>query len=169
EMRLAQFEKGIDVIDSLFLDLDPFAEEKEGRPLRAILGERLDRTAAALEGEAVGDPLIVARLQDRLGQTYLGLGHSDKALELFTKSIATRSDHLGADHPDTLSSMHNQARAFERAGNRVEASKQFKQVHEARVTALGPEHLDTLNTLNELAVGTGWPGNRMMPSHYWSL
>ena len=32
------------------------AEEKEGRPLRAILGERLDRAAAELEGDAVGDP-----------------------------------------------------------------------------------------------------------------
>src|SRR5262249_23543914 len=76
EKRLAQIEKGVDVLGSLFDDLDPFAEEKEGRPLRAILGERLDQAAAALEGEAVGDPLVVARLQERLGRTYLGLGHA---------------------------------------------------------------------------------------------
>ena len=104
EKRLAQIEKGIDVLGSIFEDLDPRAEEKEGRPLRAILGDRLDQAAAELEGEAVGDPLVVARLQDRLGRTYLGLGHAAKAEALFTKAVATRQAELGADHPLTLGS-----------------------------------------------------------------
>ena len=77
-------------------DLDPRAEEKEGRPLRTILGDRLDRAAADLEGEAVGDPLVVAKLQDRLGRTYRALGHADKARSLFTKALAIRRAQLGA-------------------------------------------------------------------------
>jgi serine/threonine protein kinase/tetratricopeptide (TPR) repeat protein len=152
EKRLAQVEKGIDLLGSVFADLDPFAEEKEGRPLRAILGERLDQAAAALEGEGIGDPLVVARLQERLGQTYLGLGHAAPAEALFAKAVATRQALLGPDDPLTLGSMHHQAVALEAAGKRIEAIKRFEQVHAAREKVLGADHLDTLGTLNELAV-----------------
>jgi len=151
EKRLVQIENGIDVLGSIFDNLDPWAEEKEGRPLRAILGDRLDLAAAALEGEAVGDPLIVARLQDRLGHTYLGLGHAARAEALFTKAVATRQAHLGANDPLTLASRHNQALAYEAAGKRNEAIRQFEQVRDARAMVLGADHLDTLSTLNELA------------------
>jgi len=125
-------------------------EEMEGRPLRAILGDRLDQAAAELEGEAVADPLVVARLQDRLGQTYLGLGHAAKAEALFTKAVTTRQAHLGADDPLTLHSRHNQALAFESAGKRIEAIERFEQVRSARVRVLGVDHVDTLSTLHEL-------------------
>jgi tetratricopeptide (TPR) repeat protein len=158
EKRLAQIERGIDLLGSLFADLDPFAEEKEGRPLRAILGDRLDHAAAELDGEAIGDPLVVARLQDRLGQTYLGLGRAAQAEALFTKALATRQAELGADHPLTLASRHNQALAYEAAGKRIEAIKRFKQLHQARVKVLGADHLDTLSTLNELATAYWWSG-----------
>jgi tetratricopeptide (TPR) repeat protein len=151
EKRLAQIERGIDILDSLFTDLDPRAEEKDGLPLRAILGERLDRAVAALEGEAVGDPLVVAQLQDRLGQTYLGLGHADKAEAMFTKAIAIRRAHLGADNLLTLDSRHNQALAYDAAGKRLEAIERFEQVLGDRVKVLGADHLDTLSTLHELA------------------
>jgi tetratricopeptide (TPR) repeat protein len=160
EKRLAQIEKGVDLLGSLFADLDPFAEEKEGRPLRAILGDRLDRAAAALEGEVVGDPLVVARLQDRLGQTYLGLGHAARAEELFTKAVTTRQAHLGADHPLTLGSRYHQALAYEAAGKRTEAIQGFEQVRDAQVKVLGPDHPDTLATLHNLAWGYRLAGKR---------
>lgn len=47
EKRLAQIEQGNDILGSVFADLDPNAEAKEARPLRAILGDRLDRAVAA--------------------------------------------------------------------------------------------------------------------------
>jgi serine/threonine protein kinase len=152
EKRLGQIEKGIDILGSIFENLDPRAEEKEGRPLRAILGERLDQAAAALEGEAVGDPLVVARLQDRLGQTYLGLGHAAKAESLFTKALATRKAELGADHPDALDSMHNQALAYLAAGELPQAIERFEQLRDAQLKRLGAGHPDTLATQNYLGV-----------------
>jgi eukaryotic-like serine/threonine-protein kinase len=151
EKRLAQIEKGIDLLGLIFEDLDPRTEEKEGRPLRAILGDRLDQAAAALEGEAVGDPLVVAGLQDRLGRTYLGLGHAARAGPLFTKAVATRQAELGADHPLTLGSQHNQALAYQAAEKPTEAIVLFEQVRDAQVKILGADHLDTLTTLNDLA------------------
>jgi serine/threonine protein kinase/tetratricopeptide (TPR) repeat protein len=152
EKRLDQIEKGIDLLGSLFADLDPFAEERQGRPLRAILRDRLDQTAAELEGEVIGDPLIVARLQDRLGQTYLGLGSAKRAEALFAKSMATREAELGADHPLTLASHHNRAAALEAAGKRIEAIRRFERVRDDRDRVLGTDHPDTLTTLHGLAV-----------------
>ena len=151
EKRLAQIEKGIGILGSMFENLDPMAEEQEGRPLRAILGERLDQAAAELQGEAVGDRLVVAQLQDRLGQTYLGLGHAAKAEALFEQAVRTRQDHLGADHPLTLGSKHNQALASEATGNGDQAIYLLQQVRDARTTVLGADHRDTLSTVNELA------------------
>jgi eukaryotic-like serine/threonine-protein kinase len=152
EKRLAQIENGINILSSIFENLDPMAEEREGRPLRAILGDRIDQAAAELEGEAIGDPLMVARLQDRLARSYLGLGQGKSAAALFAKAAATRQGHLGADNALTLESLHNLAVAQWAAGHRNEALRLFEQVLETRIRVLEPEHLDTLTTLNELGL-----------------
>ena len=135
--------RGASILASVFEDLDPRAEEKEGRPLRAILGDRLDRAAADLEGDAVGDPLVVARLQDRLGRTYRALGHAAKAKALFTKALAIRRAHLGADHADTLAVMSQQALALKDAGEVNEAIALHEQVRDAQARTLGADHPDT--------------------------
>jgi eukaryotic-like serine/threonine-protein kinase len=151
EKRLAQIEKAFGILGSMFENLDPMAEEQDGRPLRAILGDRLDQAAADLHGEGVGDRLVVAQLQDRLGLTYLGLGHAAKAEALFEQAVRTRQDHFGADHPLTLGSKHNQAVASEATGNGDQAIRLFQQVRDARTIVLGADHRDTLSTINELA------------------
>jgi eukaryotic-like serine/threonine-protein kinase len=155
EKRLGQVENGIAILGSIFEKLDPRAEEKEGRPLRAILAERLDQAAADLEGEAVGDALVVARLQDRLGRTYLGLGYPGKAEALFIKARATRQAELGEDHPLTLTSMHNLALAYQDAGNRGQSLALLERVRDARERVLAADHPDILNTLADL----GWAYN----------
>src|SRR5262249_46005332 len=80
QKRLVQIEKAVAIVGSVFKDLDPRSEEKEGKPLRALLGDRLDRAAKELQGDAVGDPLTVAKLQMRLGESQRGLGYPEKAI-----------------------------------------------------------------------------------------
>jgi tetratricopeptide (TPR) repeat protein/tRNA A-37 threonylcarbamoyl transferase component Bud32 len=150
--RLAQLEQGIGILGSILDNLDPNAEEKEGRPLRAILADRLDQAAAGLEWEDVGDPLVVARLRDRLGQTYLGLGRAAEAESLFDRALAARTARLGADHPDTLASMHNQALAYQVAHDLPRAIERFRQAHDARARVLGADHPDSLASLNHLGL-----------------
>jgi serine/threonine protein kinase/tetratricopeptide (TPR) repeat protein len=150
QKRLNQIRKGIDALSSIFKDLDPRAEEKEGKPLRAILADRLDAPAAALEGETVGDPLLVAELQDRLGQAYLGLGQAAKAEALFARALATCREHLGEDHRTTLERMHNLAEAYRHAGKRNEAVALFERVRDAKLEAHGADDPSTLRTLDGL-------------------
>jgi tetratricopeptide (TPR) repeat protein len=158
DKSLDQVLRTLDILGWTLEDLDPW-EEKEGRPLRTILEERLDRAAAELDGEAVGDPLIMAELQEKLGTTYLGLGHAAKAESLFTKALATREAHLGADHPLTLRKKHDRAMACHAAGKRAEAVVLLEQVRDAQVKVLGADHPDTLFTLTDLARAYELAGN----------
>ncbi|MBX9625058.1 MAG: serine/threonine protein kinase, partial [Gemmataceae bacterium] len=57
QRRLTQVEAGAELMDSLFRGVDPRTEEKEGKPLRAILADRVTEAADKLDGDAVGDPL----------------------------------------------------------------------------------------------------------------
>ncbi len=83
EKRLAQVTKMNEILGSIFRDLDPKNAAKDGKPLSAVLGERLDRATAEIEGEATGDPLAVARMQVILGEfaAWLGIpGKGDRPL-----------------------------------------------------------------------------------------
>jgi tetratricopeptide (TPR) repeat protein/tRNA A-37 threonylcarbamoyl transferase component Bud32 len=149
--RLEQIEKANDILLSVFRDLDPNEEEKEGKPLRAQLGERLDRAAELLEGEAVGDPLAVARLQNVLGETQRELGFAERAIALQTKARQTLEARLGPDHPDVLTSMDNLARAYLAAGQLDKAVPLHEVTLEKRQTKLGLDHPDTLTSMSNLA------------------
>jgi serine/threonine protein kinase/tetratricopeptide (TPR) repeat protein len=152
QKRLQQIEAGSRILASIFEDLDPHAEEKESRPLRAILGDRLDRAAAGLDGDAVGDPLLVATLQDRLGRTYRALGHVARAKAMFAKALAARRARLGDENADTLAVMSHQASALADTGDLAGAISLYEQVRGAQSRVLGAEHRDTLATGGALAM-----------------
>jgi serine/threonine protein kinase len=151
QFRLGQIEKGNDLLASIFDDLDPRSAEKEGKPLQAILGERLDRAAAQLDADAIGDPLTVAKLQDILGVTQRNLGDPYKAIAILGRAIQTREAKLGPDHPDTLESRNNLATAYRAAGRLDEAIALHEQTLKLRTARLGPDHPDTLSSRNNLA------------------
>jgi serine/threonine protein kinase/tetratricopeptide (TPR) repeat protein len=159
EKRLAQIEKGIAILGAIFEDLDPQAEEKEERPLRAILGDRLDRAAAELDGDAVGDPFVVAGLQDRLGRTDLGLGRAAHAKTLFTKALDIRRARLGEEHPDTLATGAQLIIALREVGEVNEAIALGERVKGIQTRVLGADHRDIPATLHNLAVAYWAVGN----------
>ena len=149
--RLTQIEKANEILGSIFKDLNPKNEEKDGKPLVARLGERLDQATAQIEGEAIGDPLTVARMQNTLGESQLGLGYPEKAITLLTKARATFTAQLGPDHPDTLDSMNDLAVGYQDAGKLDRALPLFEETLALRKSKLGPDHPDTLRSMNNLA------------------
>ena len=122
EKRLTQVNKMNDILGSIFKDLDPKSAAKDGKPLSAVLGERLDRATSEIEGEATGDPLAVARMQMTLGDSQLGLGYPEKAMALLTKARATFAAVSGPDHPDTLMSMNFLANSYDATGQIMTAA-----------------------------------------------
>jgi tetratricopeptide (TPR) repeat protein len=151
EKRLAQVTKMNEILGSIFQDLNPANAAKDGKPLSAVLGERLDRATAEIEGEAIGDPLAVARMQMILGRSQVGLGYPQKAIALFTRARATYTAALGPDHPDTVASMNNLACSYADAGKTDRALRLFEETLALRKATLGPDHPDTLMSMNNLA------------------
>ncbi len=151
EKRLAQNERISGILGSIFQDLNPRSADKEGKPLAALLGERLDQTAAALDGESIGDPLALARMQRTLGLSQLGLGYPQKATGLFIRCRETFSSILGPDHPDTLYSMNSLANAYQLGGQPQRALPLWEQTLAMQKTKLGPDHPDTLRAMENLS------------------
>jgi len=74
-----------------------------------------------------------------------------EAIALFEQVKGARVKKLGADHPDTLSTLNGLATAYQAAGKLPEAIALFEQVKGAIVKKLGADHPNTLITLNNLA------------------
>jgi non-specific serine/threonine protein kinase/serine/threonine-protein kinase len=159
QKRLTQVVKGNEILASIFHDMSPAAEEKEGKPWRVLVGERLGEAAEQLEGDAVGDPETVAQLQDLLGNSLLQLGHLERAEVLLTSARQTRAQLLGPDHRDTLRSMNNLAGLYLECGRYEQAEPLFQHVIEARRRQLGPDAPDTLKCMHNLA-GLYWKQGR---------
>jgi eukaryotic-like serine/threonine-protein kinase len=151
QVRLGQVEKANDLLGSIFKDLDPRVEESGGKPLRAVMGDRLSQAAASPELEAIGDPLTVAKLQHILGSSLSGLGHASQAITLLTRSYQTRGEKLGPDHPDSLTSRNNLAVAYLNDGRPYDAIPLLEETLPARRLKLGPDHPDTLRSRDNLA------------------
>jgi serine/threonine protein kinase len=165
EKRLTQVEKANEILGSIFQDLNPNSTKNADKPLSALLGERLDQATAQIEGEAIGDPLAVARMQMILGTSQLGLGYAEKAIALFDKARTTRTARLGPDHPDTFSAMASLGLGYWTARNPDRAVPILEETLALQKAKLGPDHPKTLITMNTLAVSyqtTGKP-DRALP------
>jgi serine/threonine protein kinase len=161
EKRLTQIEKADDILGSIFKYLNPKEAEKEGKPLLALLAERLDQATTQIEGEAIGDPLTVARIQRTLGESHLALGNPEKAIGLLTKARATFAARFGPDHLDTFTSMADLAGGYKAAGKLDEALPLFQQTLALMKAKLGVDHPLTLTTMSNLAASYTAAGQRV--------
>jgi serine/threonine protein kinase len=152
QRRLGQIEKANEILGSIFKDLDPETAEREDKPLQVLLGERLDQATEQLEGEVIGDPLAVARMQLTLGGSQLGLGHAEKAIRLLSKARTTLTTQLGPDHPETLESMSKLAEGYWAAHKLELALPLLEETLQRRKVKLGPDRPETLTSMNDLAL-----------------
>ncbi|KAK3937548.1 hypothetical protein QBC46DRAFT_460804 [Diplogelasinospora grovesii] len=79
------------------------------------------------------------------------LGRWEEAEELFVQVMETRKTKLGADHPDTLTSINNLASTLWNQGRWEEAEKLFVQVMETSKTKLRADYPDMLMSMANLA------------------
>jgi tetratricopeptide (TPR) repeat protein len=80
------------------------------------------------------------------------LGLHNKAELLQVQVMETRKKVLGAEHPDTLTSISNLASTYQNQGRWKEAELLQVQVMETRKKVLGAEHPSTLTIISNLAL-----------------
>jgi serine/threonine protein kinase/tetratricopeptide (TPR) repeat protein len=151
QKRLAQIERGVEVIAGMLVGINPKWEDKGGPPLYDQLRERAEAAADQLQAEAVGDPQAEARLQTLLGETLRALGSYTKAIEVLERAGATRERVLGADNRHTLATRHQLATTYRAAGRTADAITLYERVRDAQVRTIGADDLDTLATSANLA------------------
>jgi eukaryotic-like serine/threonine-protein kinase len=158
QTRLREYQKATELALSIFDDVDIRKVKDGSQTLEAILAKRLIKTAEQLNAQAIGDPLIVAELQNRLAVTLLNLGFADPAIELLTAARQTSIERLGPDDPETLIRASNLAEAYQAAGKRDLALPLLEETLKTRKSKLGPDHPSTLISMNNLAHAYGQAG-----------
>jgi tetratricopeptide (TPR) repeat protein/tRNA A-37 threonylcarbamoyl transferase component Bud32 len=115
------------------------------------VGELLDRAAQAIEGKFADQPLTEAAIRLTLGTTYRGLGRYPESERHLERSVELRTAHLGADHPDTLTSKNDLGDLYLHQSNYEKAGPLLRGVLDGRTARLGADHPDTLTSKNNLA------------------
>jgi tetratricopeptide (TPR) repeat protein len=96
-------------------------------------------------------PLIEARLRMTVGWSFWCLGDAKIAVEQFQAARLLYTQHRGANHPDTLRSMHNLALGYHDSGRYDESLKLHEETLALRKEILGPDHPDTLDSMVSVA------------------
>ncbi|KAF2177993.1 hypothetical protein K469DRAFT_601143 [Zopfia rhizophila CBS 207.26] len=86
-----------------------------------------------------------------LASTYRKQGRWDAAEELEVQVMETRKMKLGADHPDTLSSMNNLAFTWKEKGRDAEAISLMRECVQLRQRILGVDHPHSISSSKALA------------------
>jgi tetratricopeptide (TPR) repeat protein len=97
--------------------------------------------------------LAAAGLFNECAIYHRGQGRYDTAVALFEQSFAVRHQHLGPDHPDTLTSWYGVGGGYWSVGRYAECLAIGEATLAARRRVLGPDHPDTLANASNIAVG----------------
>lgn len=126
-------------------------DQEGGMGYEVKLMDALKASLPFLEERFAAQPLIEARLRLMLARTYYFLGDHPLALSLTERACALFTQHLGPDHPQTLTSQHNLAISLARVGRHQEALKLREATLQQQTAILGRDHPDSLNSLHHLA------------------
>ncbi len=153
ETNLGFAKKGNEILGSVFAALDPKKNYTTVGELSEALTTNLGNAVKALDGSSIGDPLDVAKMQNILGLSLLGLGEPKQAIVLFERSMAIRNANLDPYDPDAIESIGNLAVGYDVAGRPKEALPYYAEAEKRMKICRGPLHRDTLQAMNNLAVG----------------
>jgi TolB-like protein/class 3 adenylate cyclase/Flp pilus assembly protein TadD len=91
-------------------------------------------------------------LLDRAGGYFHGRAAHSQAARLLRDALAIRESALGAEHPDTATSLNNLADLLRDQGDFAGARPLHQRALAIRERVLGPAHPDTATSLNNLAI-----------------
>jgi len=97
------------------------------------------------------DLLSLASVNTKLGVFYILIGNFIRAESTLHEAIVIRKKELGANHPNTLTSVSNLALVLKKQGRYQEAELMNRRVLEVWEKELGANHPDTLISVSNLA------------------
>ena len=145
------FETGLPIFLNLRRTAITIGNEAKSVPL---LEQALQQSTELLGADNDFTQILIERLGSLLndaGTTAYINGDMPQANQWFQKSVTLRQTKLGADHPDTLTSMSNLAVTYSDLGQHDKALAMNEKVLAARQTKLGAAHHDTLTSMGTLA------------------
>jgi len=148
--RLEQVQKSNEILGAVFDGLDPDERSKEGISLQTALTAQLDKAIAQLEGDAIGDPLDVARMQMRLALSLYGLGEFERSEALLTKVSAFADANLPRDDPLAIHALTGIATSRGGAGRAGDAVAPMREAYDRLLAARGAEDPKVIEALANL-------------------
>lgn len=150
--RLTQIEKSNKILGTLFDDLDITEIRMGTEPLEAVLANRLVLAGKQLDGDAIGEPAVVASLQSRLGRSLKGLGFHEQANELLKKAAEFQRTMPEVDQAELRNTKLDLANNLQALGELEEAVALFQELYEQSKKNLGDTHPETLALKAEFAM-----------------
>ncbi|MHC4526467.1 MAG: tetratricopeptide repeat protein, partial [Planctomycetota bacterium] len=134
-----------------FLENDVLASVEPARAKGPEVTVRyiLDKASESMGDKFEDEPLVEASIHQTLGSTYMSIGKFDVGESHLKRALEIRREQLGAEHTDTLDSMHDLGSyyTFWARGRLDEAEALLVQAGEIRRHILGSEHPDTLKSM----------------------
>ena len=124
-----------------------------GLPFEALtLNEAVD-----IIGELLGpDHRDTLTSRNKLAYTFLTVGRTEEAVNLYEQTLQGSITGLGEDHPHTLIARNDLAHAYQTAGRPNEAITLLEQSLQDSTHILGVDHPQTLSVRNDLADAYRW-------------
>lgn len=140
-----------DRLTSFVTGMFKIADPSEARGNSVTVREVLDKASKNIETSLANDPETRAGMMNVMGEVYFSLGLYARAEALERGALAIRTQILGPDHPDTLTSMFDLGGTLWSEGRAPEAEKFMQSALDGRRRVLGAEHPETLRAMNGLA------------------
>jgi hypothetical protein len=153
EGRLELLYDGTEILTAIFKDLNPKNRDASAPSIQDVLGERLSVAAQQLEAAGLADPLVVAEMQDTVGNSLRELGHYDAAIAVLRKANQTNEQLRGPTDAATFTTSYSLARAHAAAEQWDEGLKIFAQCLDRTEGKLTPRHQRVLDFLGNTPGG----------------
>ncbi|KAI7970683.1 hypothetical protein EIK77_003083 [Talaromyces pinophilus] len=139
--------KSIRVMEAVF----PSGDYETSASCQMLL-PHVKETIRFTEGLDEDDRLNVLSIANRCGWYLYLMGKYEEAEAMHRRALEGRENVLGAEHPDTLTSVNNLGSVLERQGKYEEAEAMHRRALAGRENVLGAEHPDTLTSVGNLGL-----------------
>ena len=124
-----------------------------------LLSEHVfEGTHTAINEQFADQPLVRAQLLQSLADTLRELGLLEEATGPQETALQLRSEHLGDEHPETLTSITEMGNLLGNQGKYEEAFVYYTEALEGKRRLLGDEHPDTLTSIKNMGHLLYWQG-----------